>query len=188
MKYLDAIIKETLRLHPPLPLLIPRENTESCEINGYEILPRKTKIIVNTWAIGRDPKNWNEVDAFELKRFLDATIDCNLQGSNFEYIPFGFGRRICPGVSFATSTLELLLSNLLYHFDWKLPKGVKPEDLDMDESFGSIVRRKANLNVIPIIYSRYSCLSLFITGVESLIITCRSQNHVFLSFSIAISK
>ncbi|XP_028784939.1 cytochrome P450 71D10-like [Neltuma alba] len=151
LKYLSAVIKETLRLHPPV-VLIPRENSESCEINGYVISP-KTKIIINSWAIGRDPKIWNEPERFEPKRFFQTMDDYNFKSSNFEYIPFGGGRRICPGITFATSILELLLSNLLYHFDWKLPKEMKAEGLDMDESFGAVVARKKDLSVIPFRYS-----------------------------------
>ncbi|XP_028799809.1 cytochrome P450 71D10-like isoform X1 [Neltuma alba] len=149
LKYLAAVIKETLRLHPPGVLLVPRENYESCEINGY-VIPPKTKIIINAWAIARDPKNWNDPEMFEPRRFLDTMVDYNFKGSNFEYIPFGAGRRICPGITFAIPVLELLLSNLLYHFNWKLPNGMKPEELDMDESFGASVGRKRDLIVIPI--------------------------------------
>ncbi|XP_054814803.1 cytochrome P450 71D10-like [Prosopis cineraria] len=152
LKYLGAVIKETLRLHSPLALLLPRENSEGCEINGYKI-PSKTKIIINAWAIGRDPKYWNEPEKFEPKRFLDNKVDYNFKGSNFEYIPFGSGRRICPGITFATPVLELLLSNLLYHFDWKLPNEMKLEELEMDESFGVTIKRKNHLRVVPIGYA-----------------------------------
>ncbi|XP_028803064.1 cytochrome P450 71D10-like, partial [Neltuma alba] len=152
LKYLNAVIKETLRLRSPLALLVPRENSESCEINGY-VIPPRTKIIINAWAIGRDPKNWNDPETFEPKRFLNTMVDYNFKGSNFEYIPFGAGRRTCPGSTFAMPILELLLSNLLYHFDWKLPKGMRPEELDMDESFGGFVRKKNNLILAPIGYS-----------------------------------
>ncbi|XP_028799813.1 cytochrome P450 71D10 isoform X1 [Neltuma alba] len=151
LKFLGAVIKETLRLHPPGPL-VPRENSESCVINGHEI-PPKTKIIINIWAMGRDPKSWNNPEIFEPKRFLDTMVDYNFKGSNFEYIPFGAGRRICPGLVFATSGLELALSNLLYHFDWKLPKGMRLDELDMDEAFGAAIRREKDLILVPIGYS-----------------------------------
>ncbi|KAI9116512.1 hypothetical protein K1719_012679 [Acacia pycnantha] len=152
LKYISAVIKETLRLHSPAALLVPRESSESCEINGY-MIPCKTKIIINAWAIGRDPKNWNNPEMFEPKRFLDTMLDYNFKGSNFEFIPFGAGRRICPGVTFVTPVLELLLSNLLYHFSWKLPEGMRLEELDMDESFGLAVRRKNDLILVPVGYS-----------------------------------
>ncbi|CAL8152258.1 unnamed protein product [Prunus armeniaca] len=147
MKYLNLVVKETLRLHPPGPLLLPRECREKCEIDGYEI-PVKSKVIVNAWAIGRDPNYWNEPESFNPNRFLDSSID--YKGTNFDYIPFGAGRRMCPGVSFGLANVELPLALLLYHFDWKLPNWMKHEDLDMTEAFGLAVRRKDDLHLIPI--------------------------------------
>ncbi|WRX20056.1 Cytochrome P450 - like 10, partial [Theobroma cacao] len=128
LKFLRSIVKETLRLHPAAPLLVPRECDENCVISGYDILA-KSKVIVNAWAIGRDSR-----------------------GTHFEYIPFGAGRRICPGISFALPNIELPLAQLLYHFDWKLPNGSNCEDLDMTECFGITVRRKNDLFLIPIPY------------------------------------
>ncbi|XP_062078752.1 cytochrome P450 71D11-like [Humulus lupulus] len=154
MKYLKSLVKETLRLHPSNPLLLPRESREKCVINGYEI-PVKTRIIVNAWAIGRDPKYWSEPESFIPERFLDSTID--FKGGNFEYIPFGAGRRICPGMSFGLINIELPLAILLYHFDWKLPNGMSHEDLDMTECFGVTVRRKDHLVLIPIVHD-ISCV------------------------------
>ncbi|KAL5735709.1 hypothetical protein ACOSQ2_030497 [Xanthoceras sorbifolium] len=149
MKYLKLVIKETLRLHPPLPFIIPRLCRERCEIKGFEI-PIKTRIIVNAWAIGRDPKYWREPESFIPERFIDSSID--YRGTNFEFIPFGAGRRICPGITFGVSSVEVALAMLLYHFDWKLPNEMKHEDLDMTESSSSSVRRKEDLYVIPIPY------------------------------------
>ncbi|KAJ9691395.1 hypothetical protein PVL29_013546 [Vitis rotundifolia] len=150
LKFLKAVVKETLRLHPPFPLLIPRECREMCEIDGYEI-PEKTRIIVNAWAIGRDSDYWVEAERFYPERFLDSSID--YKGTDFGYIPFGAGRRICPGIMFAMPGIELPLAHLLYHFDWKLPNGMKAEDLDMTEAFGLAVRRKQDLHLIPIPYN-----------------------------------
>ncbi|XP_028752956.1 cytochrome P450 71D10-like [Neltuma alba] len=147
LKYLKLVVKETLRLHPPAVLLLPRENTEKCKINGYEI-PAKTRVIVNAWAIGRDPMIWNEAERFRPERFVDSPID--FRGRDFEYIPFGGGRRICPGITFATALIEQALAQLLYHFNWKLPNEMQIEEFDMTESFGSTVRRKDKLLVIPI--------------------------------------
>ncbi|TXG67688.1 hypothetical protein EZV62_008963 [Acer yangbiense] len=149
LKFLKAVIKETLRLHPSAPLSIPRENSDSCQINGYEI-PAKTRTIVNVWAIGRDPKFWTEAEKFIPERFLDSSLD--YKGADFTYIPFGAGRRICPGIQFAIPNIELPLAQLLYHFDWKLQNGMKEEDLDMTEAFGLTVRRKNDLMLIPISY------------------------------------
>ncbi|XVF77132.1 hypothetical protein PTKIN_Ptkin14bG0016200 [Pterospermum kingtungense] len=149
LKFLRSVFKETLRLHPPA-VLIPRECRENCVINEYDI-PAKTKFLINIWAIGRDPSYWRQAEKFDPERFLDSSID--FRGSNFEYIPFGGGRRICPGLTFALPNVELPLANLLYHFDWKLPNGMKFEDLDMAEAFGLTVRRKNDLFLIPIPYS-----------------------------------
>ncbi|CAI0439725.1 unnamed protein product [Linum tenue] len=144
------VIKESLRLHPPLPLLAPRESREQCELGGYGI-PEKTKVIVNAWAIGRDPKYWSEPERFYPERFLDAT-SVDYKGNDFEFIPFGAGRRVCPGISFSISSVETALANLLFHFDWKLPQGMKPESLDMDKLFGATIRRKNDLHLIPTVW------------------------------------
>ncbi|XP_027341851.1 cytochrome P450 71D9-like [Abrus precatorius] len=149
LKYLKSVIKETMRLHIPVPLLLPRECSEKCEINGYEI-PAKTKVIVNAWAIGRDPHYWNEAEKFYPERFLDSSID--YKGADFQFIPFGAGRRMCPGTTFGIANVELLLANLLFHFDWNMPNGNNPEELDMSESFGLSVRRKNDLYLIPNMY------------------------------------
>ncbi|XP_071687273.1 premnaspirodiene oxygenase-like [Rutidosis leptorrhynchoides] len=150
LKYLKLVIKETLRLHPPVPLLLPRECRESCEINGY-VIPAKTKVIVNAWALGRDPEYWHDADRFLPERFENSTTD--FSGNNLEYLPFGAGRRMCPGILFGVANIEIILSHLLYHFDWKLPGGMKPEDLDMSETFGAACRRKNNLYLIATRYT-----------------------------------
>ncbi|XP_027185027.1 tabersonine 16-hydroxylase 1-like [Coffea eugenioides] len=155
LKYLHAIIKETLRLHPSAPLLLPRECGQECKINGYDV-PAKAQIIVNAWAIGRDSNYWSEAEKFNPSRFLDSEID--YKGNNFEYIPFGAGRRICPGISFSQAVIELVLAQLLFHFDWKLPGDLKPEEFDMVEKLGRTIRPKNDLLLIPIVYSG-SCLT-----------------------------
>ncbi|KAJ9128406.1 hypothetical protein P3X46_035207 [Hevea brasiliensis] len=147
LQYLKAVVKETLRLHPPSPLLMPRQSSEACQISGYDI-PANTRVIINAFAIGRDPKFWPEPEKFSPERFLNNSID--YKGMDFEYIPFGAGRRMCPGIYFAQANIELLLAQLLFHFDWKLPEGMRKEDIDMGESFGLAVCRKVGLAVIPI--------------------------------------
>ncbi|XP_059443375.1 cytochrome P450 71D11-like [Corylus avellana] len=150
MKYLKLLVKETLRLHPPSALLLPRESSERCELNGYEI-PAKTKVIVNAWAISRDPKYWTDPESFKPERFIDSSHD--FKGTNFEYLPFGAGRRVCPGTNFGLANVEYAIALLLYHFDWKLPNGMKPEDLDMTDIAGATVGRKEDLQLIPIAYT-----------------------------------
>ncbi|KAI5432855.1 hypothetical protein KIW84_020240 [Lathyrus oleraceus] len=146
--YLKCVIKETLRLHPHAPLLLPRECRERCQISGYDI-PAKAMVLINAWAIGRDPRYWVDAESFKPERFLNSTID--FKGTDFEFIPFGAGRRICPGIGFVVAIIELTLAQLLYHFNWKLPNDMKNEELDMTESPGVTVTRKHDLCLIPII-------------------------------------
>ncbi|WCJ37114.1 cytochrome P450 family 71 subfamily B polypeptide 4 [Euphorbia peplus] len=146
LDYLKLVVKETLRLHPP-GALIPRECSETRRIGGYDIHP-KTKVIVSVWAINRDPSIWTEPEKFWPERFKDNPI--NYHGSYFEYIPFGAGKRICPGITLGVINLELFLANLLYHFDWKFPDGITAETLDMTDGLGGVFRRKVDLELIPI--------------------------------------
>ncbi|GJN04509.1 hypothetical protein PR202_ga22062 [Eleusine coracana subsp. coracana] len=143
LHYLRAVIKETLRLHPPTAL-VPRVCLqENKKVQGYDV-PHGTILVTNVWAISRDPKYWKDPDRFIPERFEnEGALD--FKGTDFEYIPFGAGRRICPGITFAQANLEIALVSLLYHFDWELPLGVKPEELDMTEVFGITVKRKAEL-------------------------------------------
>ncbi|XLR36892.1 hypothetical protein S83_021552 [Arachis hypogaea] len=138
-----------MRLHPPTPVLLPKECLKYCEINGYTI-PVGTQVFVNAWAIGRDPKYWSEAERFYPERFLDSEID--YKGSHFEFIPFGAGKRMCPGISFAEPNIELPLAQLLYYFDWELPLGISHKNFDMTEDLGSTMRRKNELFVIPMVH------------------------------------
>ncbi|XP_042038728.1 cytochrome P450 71D95-like [Salvia splendens] len=145
LKYLKLVIKETFRLHPPIPLL-PRQTREECKAGGYAI-PNKTKVMFNVWSMGRDAKYWDEPEVFRPERFENSPKD--FIGNDFEYIPFGAGRRICPGLNFGLANIELPLAKMLYHFDWKLPKGMTSDGLDMSEGEGLTVSRKAPLIIIP---------------------------------------
>ena len=124
LNYLKCVIKEAMRLHPPAPLLVPHETIRHFKIDGYDILP-KTRLFVSAWAIGRDPKSWELPDEFMPDRFIDSSID--IKGHDFELIPFGSGRRICPAVNFATIIIELVLAILLYVFEWTLPTGMSKD-------------------------------------------------------------
>ncbi|CAI0455875.1 unnamed protein product [Linum tenue] len=143
--YLHAIIKETLRLHPAGSLVLPREMRETVHIYEFEI-PANTRVLVNVWAIGRDPSYWMDAEKFCPERFLNSSIE--YKGTNFEYIPFDAGRRICPGIQFGMSVVQLTSANLLFHFDWKALNGL--ENLDMIEQFGITLTRKQVLRLIPI--------------------------------------
>ncbi|KAM7272384.1 hypothetical protein ACFE04_027047 [Oxalis oulophora] len=153
LSYLKLIIKETLRLHSPGPLLIPREAISEFKINGYTIYPG-TRIYVNVWGIGRDPNIWENPEKFIPERFEDNPID--YKGQHFEYLPFGGGRRGCPGVIMAMSNIELALANLLHCFDWKLPDGMKEEDISMEEGHGLSIYKKEPLQLLPIKYKTFS--------------------------------
>ncbi|URE36159.1 cytochrome P450 [Musa troglodytarum] len=134
MAYLKAVVKEVLRLHPPAPLLLPRELLEDCSIQGYSI-PKKTRVFVNAWALGRDPRSWESPEEFRPERFEDGALD--FTGNDARYVPFGAGRRICPGQNFAVAALELALANLVSRFDWELPGGLTREELQMNEALES---------------------------------------------------
>ncbi|KAJ4814399.1 hypothetical protein LUZ62_026965 [Rhynchospora pubera] len=142
LNYLHLVIKETLRLHPPAPLLLPRQCRETCHVLGYDI-PKGATVLVNVWALGRDPKYWEDPEEFKPERFATSNVD--FRGTDFQFLPFGSGRRMCPGMSFGLANVELALTTLLYHFDWKLPGNVKPEDVDMSEAPGLPVRKKTPL-------------------------------------------
>nr|AMZ03399.1 cytochrome P450 CYP71AU43 [Plectranthus barbatus] len=138
MQYLQAVIKETLRLHPPIPIS-GRIAREDVRVMGYDIAAG-TMVIINAWAIGRDPASWDEPEKFHPDRFLNSCVD--FKGHNFELIPFGAGRRGCPGTGFATATVQLVLANLVQKFEWKLGEGSRLEDLDIDEQPGMAIHRK----------------------------------------------
>ncbi|XP_059443214.1 cytochrome P450 71A9-like [Corylus avellana] len=145
LMYLKLVVKEGFRLHPPVPLLLPRETSESCTIEGYHI-PAKTRVFVNARSIGRNPEYWKNPNEFQPERFLDSSID--FRGQHFELLPFGAGRRGCPGINFAVQIVELALANLLLRFDWELPHGLRREDLDMEEAFGLTVHKKLPLCLV----------------------------------------
>ncbi|CAD6202906.1 unnamed protein product [Miscanthus lutarioriparius] len=113
LKYLQAIVKETFRLHPPAPLLLPRQAETTTEIRGYTV-PKGTRVLVNVWAIGQDRELWAEPEKFVPERFLEKEID--FRGRDFELVPFGSGRRICPGLPLAARMVHLMLSTLLHRF------------------------------------------------------------------------
>ncbi|GMN39327.1 hypothetical protein TIFTF001_008547 [Ficus carica] len=150
LPYLKAVIKETLRLHPPLPFLVPHMAMDSCKMLGYHI-PKETQVLVNVWAIGRDPKAWENPLEFKPERFLtEPKTKVDYKGHHFEFIPFGSGRRMCPAVPLASRVLPLALGSLLLSFDWVLADGLKPDDMDMTERMGITLRKAVPLKVIPI--------------------------------------
>ncbi|XP_059302039.1 LOW QUALITY PROTEIN: cytochrome P450 71AP13-like [Lycium ferocissimum] len=145
LNYIKAIIKEVFRLHPPGPLLIPRESTAEITIEGYTI-PPKTRFLINAWALGRDPDTWKNPDVFNPDRFIHKDID--FKGQDFELKPLGVGRRICPGIAFASANIELALAQFLHSFDWELPPGIEAKHMDMTEAFGISMPRISPLILI----------------------------------------
>ncbi|KAG5243261.1 cytochrome P450 [Salix suchowensis] len=146
LPYLQAVIKETLRLHPVLPLMLPRNTLEDTNFMGY-LIPKDTQVFVNAWAIGRDPDSWEDPMAFKPERFLGSNID--YRGQNFEFIPFGAGRRICVGMSLAHRVLHLGLASLLHCFEWELGRNYTPETMDMNEGVGITARKLKPLQAKP---------------------------------------
>jgi cytochrome P450 len=149
LPYLQAVVKETLRLYPSAPLLAPHESMESCTVCDYEI-PARTRVIVNAWAIGRDPKSWEDAEEFKPERFTESPSSCvDVRGQDFELIPFGSGRRGCPGMQLGMVIVEFVLAQLLHCFDWRLPAEIQGRDLDMTENFGLAIPRAVPLLAIP---------------------------------------
>ncbi|GJR69270.1 cytochrome P450 71A1-like protein [Tanacetum coccineum] len=142
LPYIRAIAKETMRLHPVAPLLTPRRTLEDCKVDGYDI-PENTLVMVSVWNIGRDPELWDKPEEFCPERFIDKDIDA--KGNSFELLPFGAGRRMCPGYSLGLKVIESSLANLLHGFTWTLPGAMSREDLVMEEIFGLSTPKKIPL-------------------------------------------
>ncbi|KAF7814034.1 cytochrome P450 71A1-like [Senna tora] len=145
LPYINAIMKETMRLHPVVPMLIPRLARQDFKIAGYDI-PKGTQVLVHVWGIGRDPSIWNRPNEFQPERFIGKAID--VKGHNFELLPFGAGRRMCPGYSLGLKVIQVSLANLLHGFNWKLPGNMKEEELDMEEIFGLSTPKKSPLETV----------------------------------------
>nr|XP_043622838.1 cytochrome P450 Tp4149-like [Erigeron canadensis] len=146
MPYLKAVIKESLRLHPPVPVLIPHQAREDVNLMGYDIA-KGTQVMVNIWAIARDPLLWEEPEKFNPERFLNSSMD--YRGFDFEFLPFGSGRRGCPGTEFAMAASEVVLANIVLKFDLTMPNEKKPIELDMAGAPGLTVVRKSHLLLVP---------------------------------------
>ncbi|XP_027333259.1 flavonoid 3'-monooxygenase-like [Abrus precatorius] len=150
LPYLEAVVKEAFRLHPPTPLSVPRIAAKSCEIFGYHI-PKGATLLVNVWAISRDPKEWSDPLNFQPERFLPGGEKANVdvRGNNFEVIPFGAGRRICAGMNLGIRMVQLLIATLAHAFDWEIENGLHPQKLNMDEAYGFTLQRAVPLSVHP---------------------------------------
>ena len=143
LPYLKAIMKETLRLHPILPLLVPHCPSDTTVVSNYTI-PKGSRVFVNVWAIQRDPNEWENPLEFDPERFMNGKLD--FSGSDFRYFPFGSGRRKCPGIAMGERMVMYLLATLLHSFDWKLEEG---EEIEIEEKFGIVLTMKKPLVLIP---------------------------------------
>ncbi|GLJ45264.1 hypothetical protein SUGI_0952740 [Cryptomeria japonica] len=146
LPYLHSVVKETFRLHPVSSLLIHHRALNSCEIEGY-VIPKDAQVFVNVWAIGRDPNVWQEPERFFPGRFMDSDVE--YKGQNFELLPFGSGRRMCPGIPLAHKIVHVVVATLLQCFEWQLPNGQNPEKLDMSAKFGITLQKAEHLVAIP---------------------------------------
>ncbi|GLJ36128.1 hypothetical protein SUGI_0724710 [Cryptomeria japonica] len=150
LPYLDAVVKETFRLHPAVPLLVPLKSVRDCEIEGY-MVPKDAQVTVNLWAIGRDPAIWKEPLEFMPERFLEGdNSEIDYRGHNFELIPFGAGRRQCLGRPFGIRMVHWTLAAFLHSFDWALPCGITCKQIDMRDDFGLVLKKTVELNAVPI--------------------------------------
>ncbi|XP_058080717.1 flavonoid 3'-monooxygenase CYP75B137-like [Magnolia sinica] len=145
LPYLEAVLKEVLRLHPPVPFLIPRSPSQTCTVGGYTV-PKGTQMIINIWAIHRDPEAWDNPLEFCPERFYNSTSKWDYRGNDFRYIPFGSGRRMCVGISMAERMLTYVLASLLHSFDWRLPDDAK---LNLSDKFRVFLKKETPLVVIP---------------------------------------
>ncbi|KAG8100957.1 hypothetical protein GUJ93_ZPchr0297g40545 [Zizania palustris] len=145
LPYLQAIVKETFRLHPPVPFLVPRKANMTTRIMGYTI-PKGAKVLINVWTMGRNENIWQEPEKFMPERFLGRTV--GFSGGDLELIPFGAGRRICPGMPLAIRMVHVLLASLLIHFKWRLPDEVERNGIDMTERFGLTLSKAVPLCAI----------------------------------------
>nr|XP_009601736.2 trimethyltridecatetraene synthase-like [Nicotiana tomentosiformis] len=145
LPYIESIIKETLRLHPVSTMLPPRIALEDCHVAGYDI-PKGTILMVNTWSIGRNSQHWESPEQFIPERFEGKNID--VTGHHFALLPFGAGRRKCPGYSLGIRIIRATLANLLHGFSWRLPDGMSPEDISMEEIYGLTTHPKVALDVM----------------------------------------
>lgn len=148
LPYLQAVVKEVMRLHPAGPLMLPHKVAEAgVKIGGFA-LPKDARLMFNVWAIGRDPTAWSEPDIFMPERFLVSKVD--FRGQDFEFIPFGSGRRLCPGLPLAVRTVPLILASMVHEFEWRLPDGMSHNDVDLKDRFAASLALSTPLHAVPV--------------------------------------
>ncbi|KAK1586550.1 hypothetical protein Q3G72_003676 [Acer saccharum] len=147
LPYLQSVAKEGLRLHPPTPLMLPHRANANVKIGGYDI-PKGSNVHVNVWAIARDPAVWKDPLEFRPERFFEEDVD--MKGHDYRLLPFGAGRRVCPGAQLGINLVTSMLGHLLHHFTWTPPEGVKLEDIDMSENPGLVTYMRTPIQGVPI--------------------------------------
>ena len=145
LKYLDMVVKEGMRLHSVVPVT-QREAMEDCVIDGFNIR-KGSRIMINHYAIQRDPNLWSEPEKFLPERFIGSNID--VRGRDFQLLPFNSGRRSCPAIQLGIIVVRLVVAQLVHCFDWELPNGMQPCDLDLEEHFGIVTSKEKHLMAIP---------------------------------------
>jgi len=144
-------MKEAMRLHPVAPILLPHRAAEDgAEMGGYPV-PKGSTVIFNAWAIMRDPACWERPDEFRPERFLEEAAKVDFRGKDFEFIPFGSGRRVCPGVPMAERVVPLILASLLHAFEWRLPDSMPAGKLDVSEKFTTANVMAVPLKAVPVV-------------------------------------
>ena len=146
LPYLQCVAKKALRLHPPTPLMLPHRANTNVKISGYDI-PKGSTVHVNVWALGRDPMVWKDPEEFRPQRFMEEDVD--MKGHDYRLLPFGAGRRVCPGAQLGINLITSMLGHLMHHFKWIPPQGVKLEDLDISETPGLVTYMRTPLEAIP---------------------------------------
>ncbi|KAG8391071.1 hypothetical protein BUALT_Bualt01G0149700 [Buddleja alternifolia] len=146
LPYLQCIAKESLRLHPPTPLMLPHRANANVKIGGYDI-PKGSNVHVNVWAVARDPDVWNNPSEFRPERFFEEDVD--MKGHDFRLLPFGAGRRVCPGAQLGINLVTSMIGHLLHHFKWDPPKGSSSEEIDMGENPGLVTYMRTPLEAVP---------------------------------------
>uniref|UniRef100_A0A0E0QKZ6 Cyt-P450 monooxygenase n=1 Tax=Oryza rufipogon TaxID=4529 RepID=A0A0E0QKZ6_ORYRU len=154
LPYLQAVLREAMRLHPAAPILVPhRAEEDGAEIGGYAV-PKGSTVIFNVWAIMRDPAAWERPEEFMPERFMDMAEEVDFRGKDYKFIPFGAGRRLCPGLLMAERVVPFILASLLHSFEWRLPGGMTAESLDLSEKFTTVNVLVTPLKAIPILASK----------------------------------
>ena len=139
LHYLQNIISETFRLCPPAPLWLPHMSSENCQLRGFDI-PRDTMLLVNSWTLHRDPKLWDDPTSFKPERFEGGE-----RGETYKLLPFGTGRRACPGSGLANKVVGLTLGSLIQCYEWER---ISEKKVDMMEGKGLTMPKMEPLEAI----------------------------------------